>query len=74
MKNQFLLLFTFGMILSCISQNKNQSTAIINQKLSGTWKLFYITGPRIAFEGLYPNKKPQIKIDIKLPDAGGKQL
>lgn len=30
-----------------------------------TWELEYISGPRIAFEGLYPNKKPQITFDQK---------
>lgn len=30
-----------------------------------TWELEYISGPRIAFEGLYPNKKPQITFDKK---------
>lgn len=28
--------------------------------LEGTWELDYISGPRIAFEGLYPNKKPTL--------------
>ncbi|MDR2269927.1 MAG: META domain-containing protein [Sphingobacterium sp.] len=28
------------------------------QTLNGTWELDYISGPRIAFEGLYPNRKP----------------
>lgn len=32
--------------------------------LDGTWELDYISGPRIAFEGLYPNKKPFIKIEV----------
>ncbi|MCP9749531.1 META domain-containing protein [Ferruginibacter sp. HRS2-29] len=32
--------------------------------LEGTWELTYITGPRIAFEGLYPNKKPTLIIDV----------
>lgn len=32
--------------------------------LAGTWELNYITGPRIAFDGLYPNKKPVITFDI----------
>lgn len=32
--------------------------------LSGTWELNYISGPRIAFNGLYPAKKPTIKFDI----------
>lgn len=30
-----------------------------------TWELEYISGPRIAFEGLFPNKKPQITFDQK---------
>ena len=28
--------------------------------LEGTWELDYITGPRIAFAGLYPDKKPTL--------------
>src|SRR5690606_21724560 len=34
------------------------------EKLSGTWELDYISGPRIAFEGLYPDKKPTIQFDL----------
>jgi heat shock protein HslJ len=32
--------------------------------LGGTWELNYISGPRIAFNGLYPGKRPSIKFDI----------
>ncbi|MBE7171755.1 MAG: META domain-containing protein [Williamsia sp.] len=35
--------------------------------LSGAWELNYISGRRIAFEGLYPNKKPFVQFD---QDAG----
>lgn len=28
-----------------------------------TWELEYITGPRIAFEGLFPDQKPYLKFD-----------
>lgn len=35
------------------------------QNLSGTWELDYISGPRIAFEGLYPNRKPTITFNIQ---------
>ena len=28
-----------------------------------TWELDYITGPRIAFDGLFPDKKPIISFD-----------
>lgn len=31
-----------------------------SSNLNGTWELNYISGPRIAFDGLYPEKKPQI--------------
>ncbi len=34
-----------------------------SKQLEGTWILNYITGPRIAFDGLYPENKPQIKFD-----------
>jgi heat shock protein HslJ len=33
-------------------------------QLSGTWELNYISGPRIAFNGLYPAVKPIIKFEI----------
>ncbi|MEQ9440704.1 MAG: META domain-containing protein [Cyclobacteriaceae bacterium] len=32
----------------------------MNEQLIGSWELEYITGPRIAFDGLYPEQKPQI--------------
>ena len=34
-------------------------------KLEGNWELNYITGPRITFDGLYPNKKPTINFNVK---------
>lgn len=33
-------------------------------QLGGTWELNYISGPRIAFNGLYPAKKPTITFDV----------
>lgn len=36
-------------------------------QLNGTWEVDYISGPRIAFEGLYPEKKPTITFN--LPDT-----
>lgn len=32
--------------------------------LNGTWELNYISGSRIAFEGLYPDRRPTISFDI----------
>jgi len=34
-------------------------------KLDGTWEMDYISGPRIAFNGLYPGKKPVITFQVK---------
>lgn len=33
-------------------------------QLGGTWELNYISGPRIAFNGLYPATKPTITFDV----------
>jgi len=50
------------LITSCKASKEVKSTANIYDT---TWELEYISGPRIAFEGLYPNKKPQITFDQK---------
>lgn len=39
--------------------------------LNGDWELNYISGKRIAFEGLYPDKKPQIKFNLLANELGG---
>ncbi|MCG9792441.1 META domain-containing protein [Flavobacterium algicola] len=48
----------FSLILFACASTKNDT----NDKLYTTtnWELEYISGPRIAFSGLYPNKKPVI--------------
>ncbi|STO10862.1 META domain [Flavobacterium hibernum] len=53
-----------GVVLISCNASKTQKSDSVS-KLEGTWELNYITGPRIAFEGLYPNKKPTINFDIK---------
>lgn len=35
-----------------------------NEKLKGNWELTYVSGPKIAFEGLYPDKKPNIMFNF----------
>ena len=37
-----------------------QAANTMTDALSGNWELEYLSGPRIAFEGLFPDKKPQI--------------
>src|SRR5690606_15471438 len=41
-----------------------RSPSVSAEKLSGTWELDYISGPRISFEGLFPTKKPTIEFDV----------
>lgn len=61
MKKIALLVVFIGMTLvSCTTTKSTMKTT----SLEGTWELNYITGPRIAFEGLYPEKKPTIVFDL----------
>ena len=61
MKKQTLLLIAFiSVILMSCSANMMGD----NSKLyTNTWELEYITGPRITFQGLFPDDKPEIKLD-----------
>ncbi len=50
----------------------NQMTATsANPKLTGTWELNYISGRKIVFEGLYPEKKPFITFDTDKQRVNG---
>lgn len=60
MKNVIILFFLSSVLLSCKCKKVDAAS-----KLEGNWELNYISGPRIAFDGLYPNKKPTINFDLK---------
>lgn len=60
MKNIFILVFFSTILISC----KCKKTDSVS-KLEGNWELNYISGPKIAFDGLYPNKKTTINFDLK---------
>jgi heat shock protein HslJ len=62
-KNILILVFSGVFLISCKASKVSKSDAV--SQLEGTWELNYITGPRIAFDGLYPNKKPTIHFDLK---------
>lgn len=62
MKKIILLLALMGLVSnSCNSVKNNVSNS--NVLLSGSWELSFISGSRITFEGLYPEKKPSITFD-----------
>jgi len=62
MKKVSLLLVFICMSFGSCTTTKS---AVKTSSLKGTWTLNFITGPRIAFDGLYPNRKPTIVFDIK---------
>ncbi|WP_034046267.1 META domain-containing protein [Wocania ichthyoenteri] len=53
-----IAIFTF-IIISCATKNNIDSEKLYNT----TWELEYISGPRIAFNGLYSDKKPKISFN-----------
>lgn len=59
----FLLLLFCLFLISCsvFTKTEKDKTDI---KLDGSWELVYVTGPRIAFNGLYPDRKPQLNFDL----------
>lgn len=59
---------TSGILISC---NSKKATTASNS-LDGNWELTYISGPRIAFEGLYPNQKPNMIFNLKENRVMGK--
>lgn len=60
----FFALAAFFSLAACTSTQKTPANMTNNEVLNGTWELNYITGPRIAFDGLYPEKKPTITFDV----------
>lgn len=58
-KTALLITICTFIMISCATK-KNVDN---NQLYNSNWELEYISGPRIAFNALYPNKKPKITFD-----------
>ena len=56
---------------ACSSSKKAADTKPRVAQLEGTWELNYISGPRIAFDGLYPRKKPTIHFEVATQRVSG---
>jgi len=73
-KIKIMKTFIFSALIACLAFSScdatkgttvgTTTTANEVSLLEGTWELNYITGPRIAFDGLYPNKKPTLVVDV----------
>lgn len=61
------LLFSAFILGSCAVNTEKSNTKL----LGVIWELEYLTGPKIAFEGLYPDKKPQITFNDATKKAEG---
>lgn len=70
MKKLILSLTIFCSVL--ISCNFLKTSNSKTTSLEGSWELNFISGPRIAFSGLYPNDAPTITFDLKENRVSGK--
>lgn len=64
MKKICLLILVGTFVLFGCANKKQLSTSSQENLLNGTWELEYISGPRIAFNGLYKEKKPVLTFDL----------
>lgn len=72
MKRVAILVLAVISTLSACNTLKNAVEASSDlSKLGGTWELEYISGPRIAFNGLYPGNKPNMVFDIQAKRVSG---
>jgi heat shock protein HslJ len=62
MKKKSLLLAFLVLVIAACTSTKNTTNS--PNSLQGEWTLTYISGPRIAFDGLYPGQKPSINFDV----------
>lgn len=76
MKNiALLIVFATLAVTGCATNKKSKPKFGKVQSdvaaLDGTWELNYISGPRIAFEGLYPRKRPTLIVDTAQSGVSG---
>jgi len=64
-ENDVLLLMNGNNVFAKLSKAEQSAG------LNGTWELNFITGPRITFDGLYPDKKPTIIFNLADSSASG---
>lgn len=67
MKQIVFIIFGVLLLYSLGGQaaKKHKKKAPTPDALTGSWTLNFISGPRIAFNGLYPDRKPTLEFDKK---------
>lgn len=66
-KIAFIILITISALTACNTMKQKSSA----EKLTGNWELNYISGVRIAFNGLYPNAKPSLNFKTPFKEISG---
>jgi heat shock protein HslJ len=64
MRRTTLVMLAIVTLSSCNALKNTVEASSDLSKLGGTWELNYISGPRIAFNGLYPGNKPQLTFNL----------
>ena len=64
-------LFLIGLISMFLVSCSTNMMGEYSKMYDNAWELEYITGPRIAFQGLYPNEKPVIMLNKGLGTVTG---
>lgn len=60
-----------SLIFSCESVKTPSAIPAELKDPKKVWALTYITGPRIAFDGLYPNQKPRVTFNLNSNEING---
>lgn len=71
MRRTTLMLLAIATFSSCNALKNTVEASSELSKLGGAWELNYISGPRIAFNGLYPGKKPQLVFGLSEKRVSG---
>lgn len=69
MKIQSILFVLFLFFVTSCGTQKEMTKS--DQLYGTTWQLEYMSGPRIAFNGLFPNKKPEITFNKATSEVTG---
>lgn len=63
-RTTWIVLTAIVTLSSCNTLKNTVDASSDLSKLGGRWELNYISGPRIAFNGLYPGKKPELLFEL----------
>lgn len=71
MRRTTLIMLAIVTLSSCNALKNTVEASSDLSKLGGTWELNYISGPRIAFNGLYPGQKPKLLFSLSEKRVSG---